>query len=84
MRISPVRIWKLSPEVIKLSLGKKLSLSENYKLSEVEQPVIISFSDFSENSGDNFSDNLSKSFDIFSLKLPLKRVCYDVTNSNAR
>ena len=73
MRISPVRISKLSQEVIKLSLGKKLSLSENYKLSEVKQSVIISFSDFSENYGDNFSDNSSKNFDIFSLKLPLKK-----------
>ena len=86
MRISPVRISKLSPEVTKLSLkiitGKKLSLSENYKLSEVEQPVIISFSDFSENYGDNFGDNLSNSFGILSLKLPPKKVCYDVTNSN--
>ena len=76
MRISPLRISKLSPEVIKLSLkvivGKKLLLSENYLLSDVEQSVIISFSDFSENYGDNFRDNLSKSFDIFSLKLLLK------------
>ena len=59
--------------------GKKLPLSENYKLSEVEQSVIISFSDFSENYGDNFSDNSSKSFDIFSLKLSPKKVYYDVT-----
>ena len=75
MRISPVRISKLSPVVIKLSLGKKLPLSENYKLSEVEQSVIILFSDFSENYGDNFSDknNLSKNFDIFPLKLSLKK-----------
>ena len=65
MRISQV-ISKLSPEVIKL-LQEKLSLSENYKLSEVEQSVIISFSDFSE----NYVDELSKSFDIFSLKLLL-------------
>ena len=90
MRISPVRISKLLPEVIKLSLkiitGIKLSLSENFELSEVEESVIISFPDFRENYGDNFSGNLSKSFDIFSLelslKLPLKKVCYDVTNSN--
>ena len=54
MRISPVRISKLSPQVIKLSLGKKLSRSENYKLSEVEQSAIILFPDFSENYGDEF------------------------------
>ena len=63
MTISLVRISKLSPKVI------KLSLSENYKFSEVERTVIISFFNFSENYGDNFSDNLSMSFDIFSLKL---------------
>ena len=87
MRVSLVRIWKLSPEVMKLllqiitvSLGKKSSQSENYKLSVVEEPGIILFSDFSE----NYGDNLSKSFDIFSLKLPLKKVCHDVTNSNER
>ena len=34
--------------------------------------MIILFSDFSENYGDNFSDNLLKSFDIFSLKFSLK------------
>ena len=58
----------------KIITGKKLSLTENYKFSKVEQSVIILFSDFSENYSDGFSDtdDLSKSFDIFSLKLFLK------------
>ena len=37
MSISPVKMSKLSTEVIKLLLEKKLSLTENYELSEVEQ-----------------------------------------------
>ena len=44
--------------------------------------MTTSFSDVSDNWDDNFSDDLSKSFDFFSLKLPLKKVTYDVTNRN--
>ena len=63
MRISSVRISKLSPKVIKLSLKiipeKKLLMSENYEQSEVEQSAVLSFFNFNF-SDDNFNDNLSK------------------------